>query len=244
MSDDFFNTDHKPDEQSETYFDKYVGEGLKYKDPEQLAKGYKNAEEMANNFKRQLDEMREEMGKQDHAQELLEKIKANQTDTNRRDNEGSTEPKQDGDKGLDNEALIRKLIGEEDARKRQDGNLKHITDTMKKAWGSTASSEFDKRLSDIGIDKESASQLAAKSPDAFFRLMGIDSTAKDTNTYSPLHSDKSFVGDSSASQPGDRNWAYYEQLRRSDKKKYFSVETQRNLMKDRKELGSRFGMPT
>ncbi len=245
MTDDnLFQKTNKDGNEGKTYLDQLVGEGRKYSDPEQLAKGYANYDELNKDLTRQLDELRQELSKQDHAKELLEKIKGTQGNDDRQKTADPTGSKdEDGGQKLGTEEMIRKLLSEEREKTKREENLAQISERMKKAWGDKASEEFENRLKAAGVDKETAASLAAKSPAAFYKLVGIDSTAT-KSTATPPETEKNADFTFNGVAAGERNWAYYEELRRKDKKKYFSVDVQRQMFKDKRELGDRFGMPT
>jgi hypothetical protein len=40
----------------------------------------------------------------------------------------------------------------------------------------------------------------------------------------------------------ERNWEYYQNLRRTNKQLYYSPKVQRQLMEDKTRLGTRFGI--
>ena len=227
---------------AESFLAELVGEDKKYRDPEQLAKGYKHYDALNTDLRRQLDELREELTKQDHAKELLEKL-TNKTDSPNvppvPTDKGDTPPSGGGSEGQ--AELVRKLMSEIKEEESRKANVAKTVEAMKKAWADKASIEYKNRITAAGLSSDMAEAIASKSPEALLKLIGLAGNKVDT-TILPK-GDVTINPTLAAASSGDRTWTWYENLRKTNRKLYFDPKTQRQLMKDRAELGTRFGMP-
>jgi len=80
-------------------------------------------------------------------------------------------------------------------------------------------------------------ELAAEIPTAFMSLIGEAQTTKVDMTAGSIRTEAA-----SAQTTGQRDWKYYQDLRRKDRSLYYNPKTQQQMAEDRQRLGSRFGM--
>jgi hypothetical protein len=79
--------------------------------------------------------------------------------------------------------------------------------------------------------------LGRKSPEAFFKLMGLDETRSDTFQAPP----RSNTRDSSfAPNQQKRTWSYYQNLKAKDKALYYSPKIFNQMLRDAEDLGDAF----
>ncbi len=252
-----FFTDGNQTDQTETnqnqeahnqqdFLQKVVQEkGEQWQDPQTLAKGYVNAQEYIKQLEQQTQEMREDLGKKDYAEKLLKELQGTQApnsgvstevskqNTGDTTTENTTPTVSEQDlKGLIEETLTQR---EEENTSRQ--NLKATDDKLQELFGTEVEAEVSKRIGSLGMSKERAMQIAAESPTAFFKLIGED-VHKESNPVrqGTVNTEASLMNQAS----GKRNWKYYQDLRRENKKLYYSPKTQNQMLKDRQEQGERF----
>jgi len=231
-----------------------VGEGKKFKTVEDLARGKQESDNFIQSLQQQVTELREELNKQDFAKDLLEKVKNNM---NNKENEPHDKEKAEevqtstSNSKVDEgnlEKMIRDLMTEEEKKKTAQNNLKTVQSKLQETYGENAKRELQNKANELGMSADDLQDVAVRSPQAFFRLVGMDSTDNTSNSNSqtaPIPGDKNSAAYQS-NQTGRevRDWNYYENLRKTDRKRYFDPKTQRQMMEDKKRLGDKFGMPS
>jgi len=206
--------------QSQSNQDDYVArvvaeKGDQWSDPSTLAKGYLSAQEYISELERQTKEMREDLDKQDYAKSLLEQIQdkgkppvgesleSNDSIQGSNTNSGLSEDE------LKN--LVKKAVGDMSAEERRQSNLKKVDTQMEQLFGTEARAEVEKRAKELGVSPTKMAEIAAESPDAFMRLIG-EAPVKEKN-----ETPHSSINTSSLStNSNERNWAYYQNLRREN----------------------------
>lgn len=224
------------DTSKDDLFTSLVGEDKKFKTPEDLAKGKMESDQFIEQLKTEAKQLREELERRPTKEELLDTIRASQKDGT------------DNQDGLDAEA-VRKLINEQvtayDSEKLATKNIETAAQRMVDLYGAKAGEETVKRARELGMSVEELKQLSARSPQAFYNVMGLDSNASRDTTNKDIDSNidtekfKPPGGDNS-NMDNPKTWADFEALRKSNPKKYFSPKVQNEIFKLRKEKGEGF----
>ena len=228
----------------ESYLQKLVeAKGENWKDPEVLAKGKLEADGYIKTLEEQLATMREDMQKQDYQSQILEQLqnKAAETTTAQPatpNNNGSTET-QDTTASLsenDLESLVEKTLvkREQDAVIKQ--NLTQVDQELEKSFGTEAAAKVQEKAEALGMTIDRLRDIAAESPTAFFALIG-----EAQKTFSPMVQGSVRTEGVNMQQSNERDWNYYQNLRRQNSKQYYSPKVQQQMMQDKLRLGNRFG---
>jgi len=231
-------------ETEESYVKKLVeAKGEKWQDPEIIAKGKVEADNYIAELQRELEELRGDLTKNEYAKTLLETLQgkaeaptsSNSAEAQQKENEGSAaDQNTTGDAG-DLESLVEETIRKREQQQTAKQNLDQVQETLKKAYGTEASKVVQERANELGMSLDRLQEIATESPSAFMRLVG-DSPAVEKN---PVPS--SSVNTTAAfNQTSERTWNYYQELRRSNPKQYYSPKVQNALVQDRQRLGDRF----
>jgi hypothetical protein len=235
---------------AESFVKKLVeARGDKWSDPEVIAKGKVEADAYISDLEAQLAQMREDLGKQDYASQLLDQLQkkaptttdgkpvapnTNKNDTSGTDTGGHTNPAVSEN---DLKSLVEKALTEREAKATVDQNLGVVMKHLNDSYGTEANATVKKKADELGISLDRMEEIAKESPTAFFALIG--------DTKKPLRSmtSGSIRTDGVDYQTtGDRDWNYYQNLRRENKSLYYSTKVQRQLMEDKKRLGGKFGV--
>ncbi len=231
---DVFNTDPVIEPSDDITADALVGEGKKYRDANELAKGYDNAERHLMELRRDNAQMREE----------LELLKAN---TNNRPNtdEGNRQPDPvvpTPDIAPKDEKEFRNRLREEmenfDQEKRALNNMEAAARRIADHFGDPAKANeaVRRRAEELGVSVDWLRDSAARSPEAFYATMGLNNPASPRMTPTP----RSDVRFDRQDMRGEKKYSDYQELRRTDKRKYFSPEVQREMQEQAKKLGPAF----
>jgi len=208
-----------------------------------IAKGKVEADNHIKELERQLEELRGDLSKNEYAKQLLETLQgkaeaptsSKTVDAQQQQSEGSAaDQNTTGDAG-DLESLVEETIRKREQQQTAQQNLTQVNETLTEAYGTEASKVVKERAQELGMSLERLQEIAAESPSAFMRLVG-DSPAVEKNptTTSSVNTTAAF------NRSGERNWNYYQDLRRSNPKQYYSPKVQNQLAQDRVNLGDRF----
>lgn len=217
--------------------------GDQWTDPQVIAKGKLESDAHIKSLEEQNKELRDELGKQDYAKTLLDRLGEQGTPTPtgaRQVNGGGTEQENTTPQFSEEqiESLVQSKIEGREVQLRKDANLKQVDAKLSEMFGSDASKTVEKKAAELGLSREQMVQIAEDSPSAFLRLVG-DAPAKESNQISNPVINTSV--DSFSASSGERDWNYYQKLRRENRTTYFSPAVQRQMMEDKKRLGDKFG---
>ena len=198
--------------------------GENWKNPEVLAKGKLEADGYIQELETQLNSMREDLSKQDYAKTLLDQLQnkaAESTTANTvtpKNNigdtsDGNTNPNLSEE---DLKSLVERTLTERDKDSVVKQNLNLVNEEMEKSYGTDAS--------------------AKESPTAFFNLIG--ELKKD---FKPMVQGSVRTEGVNMQVSTERNWAYYQKLRRENPNQYYTPKVQQSLMEDKVRMGERFG---
>lgn len=225
----------------EDFVSKVVAEkGDQWSNPQVIAKGYVSAQQYIAELERQTKELREDLEKQDYAKTLLEQLQEKGKPFAKESPEGTgngkdgrTNPTFDVDE-IKN--LVKDVVGSMTAEDRRAKNLQNVDARLTELFGTEAKAEVNRRAQELGMSLTSMSDLASESPEAFIRLMG-GQAKKETNGLPGSSVNTSSMNTNS----NERDWSYYQKLRKENPSLYRNVQTQRMMLEDKKRLGDKFG---
>lgn len=231
-------------ETQESYVKKLVeARGENWQDPEVIAKGKIEADNHIKELERQLEELRGDLSKNEYAKQLLETLQgkaeaptsSNTAGTQQQQNKGSAADQNTTGEAGDLESLVEETIRKREQQQTAQQNLTQVQETLTQAFGTEANKVVQERAKELGMSLERLQEIATESPSAFMRLIG-EAPAVENN---PAPS--SSVNTTAAfNQSNERNWSYYQNLRRTNSKQYYSPKVQNQLVQDRQRLGDRF----
>jgi hypothetical protein len=217
--------------------------GENFKDPQVLAKSKLEADNYIAELERQLKEMREDQTKESYAQKLLETLQ------NKGPNSVNGNPAQsqtpDGANTVNtkpeiSEDVIKSLVEQTLTQREQQStasqNTQLVQTTLQEKYGTEARGHVEKKAKELGLSMERLSALAAESPNAFFALIG-----EPRKEFTPIVNGSINTSAARLDVPSERNWQWYQNLRKQDKTKYYSPAIQQQMMQDKLRLGPRFG---
>lgn len=242
------NDQNNQDSDQKSFLERLVEtKGETWKDPEVIAKGKIEADNHIRELTRQLDEMREDLSKQEYSKELLEALKQNKVPapgggSNEGESKENTGKSATGDTTLSSEDalkdLVEKQLSEREQKAKRDANLTAVSEGMESKFGTEANKVLGEKAESLGMSVSRLQEIAEESPSAFFTLIGEPEAAKQPiiKNGSVRTEGGNFTGSS------ERDWKFYQDLRRKNRREYYSKEVQKQLMADRLRLGDKFGM--
>ena len=221
------------------YVDQLVGEGKKYNTLEALAKSRIDADNYIEQLKREQAEMREELNKRVSVEDAIQKFQRN---TPSQPTEVQTTPAVAP--ALDEKTLverIRQVSQSMNEEQRYNANVEAAAARLVELYGDQekANAMVKAKAAELGVSVKFLQDAAAQSPTGFFKLLDVDK--QPTATPGPTHSDvnpRAFGAANPGVKPG--TYAYYEEIRKSNPKQYFTPAIQNQLMKDALERGEAF----
>lgn len=225
---------------NESFVTQLVGEGKKFKDLEALAKGKLEADRHIGEITKTLDELRAELAKQDYAKSLLETM--NKGSETRAEQPPPTTPSPSNTENTtqsasDIESLVEKVITEKEKNRTVTQNITVVGEEMERQFGDKAGQILKSKSQELGMSLDRLKEIAAESPTAFFQLIGVSAQKKATMNTAPQSSVRSETFNSNLQ---DRDFEYYQKLRKENRSLYYSPKIQNMMLQDRERLGGRF----
>ena len=222
-----------PKEATQEEVDKLKERGL-----DDLAKGKAHADRFIDFLEEQNKSLKGELDKRLTAEATLEEIKKKGQEKSEVSEEATTS----GLKPEDLDSLVDKRISESRRQETVSANIKEADERIKGIYGDKAPAFIEGKCKELGLTKADLGEMAAKSPRAFFDLMGV-SPKEGEKTPAPSSgtvNTEALANNSSGAEatPGTNKW--YRELRKKDKAKFYTPSVQQRLFKDRERLGEAF----
>jgi len=239
MTDDLLNQPVTPN-----YLEELVGDNKKFKTTEDLAKGKYISDNYILTLESQLDQLRndytklhEEQVAKAGLQELIDKMNSPKPVTpditKVPDAKPPIDPKQIED-------LIDSRMSQREQARRDQENVNLVKSKLEEKWGKEYHDSLQQRLSDVDLTGDQFNQMAKNNPKTLIKLLELESQQY-TPSRDPWAPPRSQVRtDSFKPQTEVRDWAWYQDLKVKDPKKYYSPATNVQMHKDALELGARF----
>jgi len=228
-----------------SFLDKLVEtKGENWRDPETLAKGKLEADGYIKNLEDQLVQMREDMKKQDYQADLLAQLQNKATETTTvnngesNNNNGSIDTQ--NTTGVVDEdtlkSLVEKTLTQREKNSTVQQNLSQVDKELESSFGTEAAATVQKKAEELGMSMDRLRDIASESPSAFFTLIG-----QPEKTFSPMVQGSVRTEGVNMQASADRNWSYYQNLRRENPNQYYSPKVQQQLIQDKMKMGDKFG---
>lgn len=245
---DLFNEDITPQfDQNKNYLEELVGEGKKFKTPEDLAKGKAYADVTIETLTKKMDELRadylkarEENTTTAKLQDLIDQMESRvNNDTQVATHQKANEDEKSGLKIEDIDLLISDKMSQFEAQKRETANANAVQSKLKERFGEKSQSFLMEQMETLGLTRENVNEMARKQPNVLIRALGLDQVPQTENFQAPPRS--ALRNDNFAPKGGQkRTWSYYQELRKSKPDLYHDPKTNIQMQKDAIELGDAF----
>jgi hypothetical protein len=230
----------------ESYLQKLVeAKGDNWKDPEVLAKGKLEADGYIKTLEEQLAQMREDLKKQEYQAQVIEQLQNKAADStaakNGVPNDNGSAEAQNTTGNLSEEdlkSLVEKTLTQREKETSVKQNLTQVDKALDDMFGTEALSVVQKKAQELGMSIERMQDIAAESPNAFFALIG----EKPKQPMNPMIQGSVRTEGVNMQASAERDWSYYQKLRRENKNLYYTPKIQQQLMEDKMRLGDKFGL--
>lgn len=213
----------------------------KDKSPEEVLKAKVEADLYIKTLEKQKDELRTDYLKQ--REELLSKAKFEEyIDRMEKSNNQIASPSANEESPKLDMTEISKLIKNEIMQTKvvdkETTNYQTVQKKLQERFGNNYPSILEEQRNALGLSNERINALAKESPEAFFRMMGLNEQVRDSFQAPP----KSGQRNDSFAPKGQtkRDWNYYQELKKADPKIYLDPKISVQMHNDAIEQGDAF----
>lgn len=236
MSDNLFDTDNSGTlDPEKNYLTELVGEGKKFKTVEDMAYGKAQADAYIRILERQLDRAKVDVADaraEANARARLEDLVSKINNPNPYQPEVVREPVKPEIDMNQIESLVSRKIQETEVQKKHKENLEMVKAKLTERFGDNLESQ----LKEVGLDGESAAQLAKINPQLVLKALGVDKTPEQGFQTPPRNTS---VNTPNRNTP-QRTWQYYQDLFKANPTLKYDPKTNTQMQKDYIALGSAF----
>lgn len=227
------------DDEIEPQLDSLVGPAGKFKDIASLAKAKLEADRFIERLKAENAEARQKLGSAHTLESVMKQVEqlvaSNKVPEQVNQHLENQNPAIIDDSKL--KSLVSELLNQSEFERKVQANREVVQSAVVAEWGSEATVQLNKKARELGISVAKLKAVADESPAAFYRLVGIGNKAGTPSQVptSSLNSTGKVVLPS-----GAKPQSHYNQIKLQDPKRYFSKETQAQMMNDAVKMGSSF----
>lgn len=237
------NSNQPPVDPQKNYLEDLVGDGKKFKSPEELARGKYEADQFINQLQSELAGLRQDLNTKLTLEQYIDKMAAPaQTAQTPNEPNGNTGENIQGLKPEDVERLIDQRVSARETERIQNENLRTVRDTLSSTLGSDFPNKLKSIGEQIGMSPEDMNDMAKLRPKALLALVQANQGTQTQTQQAPQGLFTPPAGQQSGFKPvnPERTMSYYENLRKTDLKTYWLPSTQNQLHADALRLGERF----
>lgn len=136
------------------------------------------------------------------------------------------------------EKFVSSKIQETENKKHETENFNRVQSKLKEKLGDNYASLLEDQRSALGLSVDEINALAKKSPEAFFRVLGINDTAPKNDYMTPPRSNQR--SDNFSPKVNKRDERYYQELKKTNPRLYLDPKIQVQMEKDATDMGMSF----
>lgn len=240
-----FQTAQDPAASGQATLNDLVGEGKKFKTPDDLAKAKLESDRFIEKLQNEQRELREELSKRLSVEEALKRAQEAKPQDREPPANPQPQPRQESPQQIDVASEVDKVLRQRQQEDSTRSNIDLVTSKLTELYGTVdkAAEVVNTRSRELGMSVEQLQKMASQNPKAFFKLIGVeDKPAQDpgATSWNRAKNPTAMRGatQNQTAQPG--TYKYYEEIRRSDPASYFSPRVQLQMDKDAREKGEKF----
>lgn len=140
------------------------------------------------------------------------------------------------------ESLFDEKLSAYERTKKEVENFGKVQEKLKQKLGTNYANSLQDQYAQLGLSNEEMNALAKKSPEAYFRMLGLNDEPRHEGYQSAPRSSQR--NDSFAPKTQVRDYAYYQELKKTNPMLYLDPKISAQMEKDYIALGDRFGLPS
>lgn len=253
MTNPLFDTNNAPSDQLEidveTAKAALIGEGKKYKTPDDGIKALYHSQAHIARLERENAEAKAALAERKNAEDLLalieQKLKTTTVEPSPGVNNQQVAPPNDNNKNtetLSKEDIARLLDERLNVNKRQtveEQNLNSVIKTLEDNWGPGFKQDLKAKAQAMGVSEDYLLTLAKTTPQVFLSAVGGNvKRGSPTDSLPPRTSQRGTPANDN--HTGLRTKSYYDKMRRENPKQYFSAQNQVQMHNDAMNLKEKF----
>lgn len=225
------NTETTQEQQAEPgVLESLVGEDKKFKSVEDLAKGKAESDKFIEQLQSELSGLREELDKRLTAEDVLTKIR--EENSANQSNGEPTSSSLSEDKVAE---LVKSTLESTRTEEQRQANIASVDQKLQEMYGDKANAELQKKAAELGVGVDFLASVAMQSPAAFFNTVGINANQQAGGVQVSTSTVNTEVlaqqGEASQAKAGSK--AYFDQMRKDNPKLYWDPKTQNQIMEAR-----------
>jgi hypothetical protein len=238
--------DNQPEQidPNKDYLTELVGEGKKFKSPQELARGKYEADQYVRTLERQKDELRsdylklkDEQAARAKLEDLIDQWSNKQqssSDNTQANEQQTTKPVIDS---KEIESLVSSKIQEHELTKKQQENFAQVRTKLKERFGSNYQEVLKQQIDNLGLNEDFINDLARRYPAVLYKTLGLDQEQRESFQSPPRSNQRS---DNFAPSTTKRTWSYYQKIKKENPKLYYDPKTTVQMHNDAIALGKEF----
>lgn len=205
-----------------------------------LVKSTYNKEKHIQNLEAETSGMRSELDKRLTIEEFMDQLKTSKNNTSGTETETRSEVSGEApsaqDKSIsskDVNDIVANALKEERTRMTQQQNLQLVRDELTKVYGPNYQEKLNTKATELGLGQDFLGNMAVTHPKAFLKIMtdGAPSREQPSQQNSLFTPPRSTTNVQAITQRtrSDESWESFEQIRKEDPRRYWSVEVQAKM---------------
>jgi hypothetical protein len=246
MPDLFADDDDVVVDQTKNYLEDLVGEGKKFKTPEDLARGKFESDAFIARLQNEMKGLRSELSTRLKLEEVVDKITASKSESLSNDGNQSREPDvYDKDKSAlspdDVRELISKQLTDSEKQAQRARNTAFVEQKCQEAFGPTFRRTLKDRAAALNVGEQFLKDMAADQPKAFLTLMDVREQ-REVNSTATTAPRTSVNTNALGFQPdaGVKRKSHYDAIRVKEPRRYWSVSVQQEMHSEAQKQGPSF----
>lgn len=236
MADLFSKTPTLPEiiDPNADHYTTLVGEGKKYRDNSALAFAALKKDEHIRNLEREQEELRKELEKRLTMEDFVDKMKTSTSQApqprtpSNADQQIQSERVDNSIKPEDIAKLVDEKLQDRLRQNEEKENLLKVKQELMKHWGNDYQAKLKIAAQQLDVSEGFIDNLGKTHPDALLRLLEIRES-KNSEYVAPPRSGNAPVLNSDPKNLGERDWKYFEKLRKESPSTYFSRKVQSEI---------------
>ncbi|MGE3523031.1 MAG: hypothetical protein AB7I96_09220 [Candidatus Dadabacteria bacterium] len=214
----------------------WIGEGKKYKTPDEALQSVPHAQEHIRKLEQTLNEMRDELASRSKLDDLIQRLDTQNSMGNGGEPSTSAQPVESFDP-LKVQSLLDEMLTKRELEAKTKANLGQVVTSLKAQFGDQAEAAYVAKARELGLSKQEFDQIAARSPQMVLAHFPKQESRGNVATRSDVNP-AALPSIGGNAKPGTHAW--YKELRKADPKSYFSKEVQVRMHEDAQRLGADF----
>lgn len=237
MADNVFSPEDNPTDDLDTSnitLETLVGETQKYKTPDDLAKAYAHADAAIAAMKAEKIRLEAENRV---LKELDQTRNKKPNDDSGNDDPPVNTPPEPKIEDKDLSTLVAEELKKSKEQDKFADNVNAVSDKLASFYGNAreAQKAVNTKAQELNVSVEWLMDVAGRSPVAFYNTLGIDQRSFNT----PASAGD--VNTAALNRDGNRkNFNYYEEIRKTDPKLYFSAPLRKEMFEQARQQGEKF----